>query len=107
LQKEDIKEFHFKKSATVTAFADDQVVISITKDNLQKVASELNKIIARRGLTTSVHKTKLMVCKGRHPVRSNIVIDNRIIEQINNFNFLRDSVSYEKKWTLITICKTK
>jgi hypothetical protein len=37
-----------------------------------------------------------MVLKGQEPVGSKIVIDNKIIEQVNSFNFLGNLVSYEK-----------
>jgi hypothetical protein len=33
---------------------------------------------------------------GRNPVRTKIVIDNKIIEQINSFNYLGNMISYEK-----------
>ena len=35
-----------------------------------------------------------MAFKGRDPVRTKIVIDNKIIEQVNWFNYLRN-MSYE------------
>jgi hypothetical protein len=48
---------------------------------LQKAAYKLNQIIIGHHLTVSVEKKKLMVVKGRDPVRSKIVIDNKIIKQ--------------------------
>jgi len=36
-----------------------------------------------------------MTYKGRDPVRTKIVIDYRIIEQINLFNYLGNMISYE------------
>ena len=38
-----------------------------------------------------------MVFKGRDPVRTKIVIDNKIIEQVSSFNSLRNMISYEKE----------
>ena len=38
-----------------------------------------------------------MAFKGRDPVRIKIVIDNKIIEQINSFNYLGNMISYEKE----------
>jgi hypothetical protein len=68
-------------------FAYDQIILSNTKDNMQKTAFKLNQIIiTARGLTISVQKTKLMTLKGREPVRGKIVIDNEIVEQVNFFN---------------------
>jgi hypothetical protein len=37
-----------------------------------------------------------MAFKGRDPVRTKIIIDNRIIEQVNLFNYLGNTISYEK-----------
>ena len=36
-----------------------------------------------------------MAFKGRDPVRTKIVIDNKIIEQVNLFNCLGNMISYE------------
>jgi len=36
-----------------------------------------------------------MVFKGRGPVRTGIGIDNKIIEQVNLFNYLGNVISYE------------
>jgi len=38
-----------------------------------------------------------MTFRGRDPVRTKIVIDNKIIEQVNLFNYLGNMVSYEKE----------
>jgi hypothetical protein len=41
-------------------FADDQVVIADTEDNLQEAARKLHRLITEYGLTISVQKTKSM-----------------------------------------------
>ena len=38
-----------------------------------------------------------MAFKGRDPVRTKIVIDNKIIEEVNSFNYLGNTISYEKE----------
>jgi len=55
---------------------------------------KLNQIITEYGLTISVQKTKSMTFRGRDPVRTKIVIDNKIIEQVNLFNYLGNMISY-------------
>jgi hypothetical protein len=60
-------------------FTDDQVIISITEDNMQKVAYKSNRIITARGLIIYVENTKLMAFKRREPVGNKIVIVNKII----------------------------
>ena len=50
-----------------------------------------------------------MAFKGRDPVRTKIVIDNKIIEKVNLFNYLGNIISYEgeldidNKLTLIVL----
>jgi len=77
-------------------FADDQVIIADTEDNLQKAAHKLNQIITEYVLALSVQETKSMVFKGRDPVRTKIVIDNKIIEQVNLYNYLGNVISYKE-----------
>ena len=72
-------------------FRDD---ISSTEDSLQKTAHKLNEIITEYGLTVSVQKTKWMAFKGRDTVRTEIVIDNKIIERVNSFNCLGNVIYY-------------
>ena len=38
-----------------------------------------------------------MSFKGRDPVRTKIVIDNKIIEQVKMFNYLGNMIPYEKE----------
>jgi hypothetical protein len=44
----------------------------------------------------SVEKTQLVAFKGREPVTSKTVIDNKIIEQVNFFYYLGNVIPYEK-----------
>jgi len=96
-QSKDITGIKLSKNQqpSMLLFADDQVIIADTEDNLQKAVHKLNQIITEYGLTTSAQKTKLMAFKGRDPVRTKIVIDNKIIEQVNLFNYLENMISYE------------
>jgi len=77
-------------------------MMSVTEDNSQKAAYTLNQITTEHGLTVYLQTTKLMTFKGRDPVSSKTVIDNKIIEQVNSINYLGNLVSYQNKWTLIT-----
>jgi hypothetical protein len=47
--------------------------------------------------TISMQKTKLVAFKGQDPVRSKIIIDNRIIEQVNPFKYFETLITYEKE----------
>ena len=77
-------------------------MILATEDNQQKAAHKLNQIITEYGLIISVQKTKSMAFKGRDPVRTKFVVDNKIVEQVNSFNYLGNMVFYKKNWTLTT-----
>jgi hypothetical protein len=61
---------------------------------LQKLTHKL-EIISQYGLTISTNKTKTMAFRGRDPIRSKIVINNKIIEQVNTFSYLGYLPSYE------------
>jgi len=96
-QNQDIIGIKLSKNQQLSTslFADDQVIIADTENNLQKAAHKLNQIITEYGLTISVQKTKSMAFKVQDPVRTKIVIDNKIKEQVNFFNYLGNMISYE------------
>jgi len=98
-QKQDITGIKLSKNQQLSMllFADDQVIIPDREDNLQRAAHKLNQIITEYGLTISVQKTKSMVFRGRDPARTKIVRDNKIIEQVNSFNYLGNMTSHEKE----------
>jgi len=66
-QNQDVTGIKLSKNQQLSTllFADDQVIIADTEDNLQKAAYELNQIITEYGLTVSVQKTKSVAFKGR------------------------------------------
>ena len=61
----------------------------------KKGAHKLNKIVTEYNLTLSAQKTRSVSFKGRDPVRTQIIIENKIIEQVNLFNNLANMISYE------------
>jgi len=50
-----------------------------------------------RCISISIQKTKSMAFKGRDPVRSKIIIDNKITEEVNLFKYLGGMKSYKKE----------
>jgi uncharacterized protein YebE (UPF0316 family) len=58
---------------------------------------KLNQIITENSLIISVQKTKSMAFKGRDPVRTKIIIDNKIIEEVSLFNYLGNVISCENE----------
>jgi hypothetical protein len=71
-------------------------IIADTQDNIQKAAYKLNQITTEYVLTISVEKIKLVAFKRRDAVRTKSVIDDKIIEQVNLFNYL-GNIFYEKE----------
>jgi hypothetical protein len=76
------------KLISTILFADGQVIMSNSEVNLQTAIYKLNKIITEYGLTISTDKSKVMAFKGRDRTRSKIIINNKIIEQVNTFNLV-------------------
>jgi hypothetical protein len=74
-QKQDLTGIKLSKNQQLSTllFGDDQVIIADREDNLQRAAHKLNQIITEYGLTIS---TK-----------------NKIIEQVNSFNYLGNKIS--------------
>jgi hypothetical protein len=98
-QKQGITGIKLSKNwqSSTLLFADDQVITAEREDDLQKAGRKLKQIITEHGLTISVQKTKSMAFKSRDPVRTKIVIDNKIVEQANSFNYLGNMISYKKE----------
>jgi len=59
-------------------FADDQVIIKDSEDKLQKSVYVLNQMSKDYNLKISTDKTKIVVLKGKHLVRSEIEVDRSL-----------------------------
>jgi hypothetical protein len=69
-------------------FADDQIMVAKTEDELQTAANTLNKIARKCNLKISITKTKAMAICGKNIQRPKIDIDDTIIEQVTEFLYL-------------------
>jgi hypothetical protein len=69
-------------------FADDQVILANSEDNLQRAIHRLNVMSKDYNMRISVDKTKLLALRGKDPIRIKIVINERILDQVLNFNCL-------------------
>lgn len=78
-------------------FADDQIVIAHDEDSLQKALFKLSYVSKDYNLKISTTKTKVLALKGKLPIRNKIVIENQIIEQITNFNYLGCNVGMDRE----------
>jgi hypothetical protein len=75
-------------------FADDQVIIATSEDDLQRAVYSLQNIASNFGMEISTDKAKVMVLLGKEPIRSKIYIENTLIERVNSFNYLGYNLSY-------------
>ncbi|KAJ4434368.1 hypothetical protein ANN_22927 [Periplaneta americana] len=78
-------------------YADDQVIISNSEDNLQRGLYTLNEILKDFGMEISAQKSKVMAFLGQDPVRSKIIHNNQCLEQVQNFNYLGCEISYQNE----------
>jgi hypothetical protein len=63
-----------------TYFADDHVITAESEILLQKSIRRLESIVTKYGLTILASKTNTVAFKGRDPIGSKIVINNKIIK---------------------------
>jgi hypothetical protein len=75
-------------------FADVQVLIVSSKDKLQRAIYNLQKMVSDSDMSISIEKTKIMAFSGKVPARSKICINNKMLEQVNTFNYLGHTLSY-------------
>lgn len=89
---------YFKKTfLNSLLYADDKVIIQDSEDKMQMAVYKLHQIAADYGFKVSIEKTKTMAFKGKYPVRTKIVIEGKILEQVKHFKYLGCYVSYEKE----------
>ena len=97
-QNEDIKGIPHPKSSIFKAVICQRPSLkSKADDHWQKAVYNLNQIRTAHGFTTSAKKKNLINFKGRRPDRSKLVTDNKIIQHVNSFNYLRKLIVYEKE----------
>lgn len=75
-------------------FADDQAILAENEDDLQRAVHNLGKEAKKYNMKISAAKTKVIAFEGKDLVRSEIVIDEKAIEQANVFKYLETEVSY-------------
>jgi hypothetical protein len=61
-------------------FADDQVILANSENNLQRAIHRLNVISKDYNMRISIDKTKVLTLRGKDPKRIKIVINERILD---------------------------
>jgi hypothetical protein len=83
-----INELTNRKIINTILYADDQILIATSEDELQTMAYRLHLIARKYKMNISNIKTKSMAMCGNHIQRVKIVINDDPIEQISGFKYL-------------------
>jgi hypothetical protein len=73
-------------------FADDQVLLAKSEDDLQYSVHNLNNIASEVSMEINSEKTRVMAFRGTEPIRSKICINNKTLKQQNTFNYLEYNI---------------
>jgi hypothetical protein len=74
------------------------VILANSEDNLQRTIHRLNVTIKDCNMRISINKTKVLALRGKDPIRIKIVINERILDQVINFNYLGYNMELIEKW---------
>src|SRR5215469_49838 len=85
-----------RKLVNTILYADDQILMATSEDELQIMAYRLNLIARKYKMNISSTKTKSMAMCGNHIQRVKIVINDNLIEQITDFKYLGYRISEYK-----------
>ena len=77
-------------------YADDQILMATSKDDLQTMTYHLNLIARKYKITISSTNTKSMAMWGNHIKRVKIAINHNIIDQVTHFKYLGYRISEYK-----------
>jgi hypothetical protein len=62
--------------------------VRLLAEERQRAIYNLQKTVSDLYMSISIEKTKIMVFSGKAPVRSKFCINNKMLEQVNTFNYL-------------------
>jgi len=82
-----------RKLVNTILYADDQILMATSEDELQTMAYHLTLIARKYKMTISSTKTKSMAMCGNHIQRVKIVINDNIIEQVTDLQYLEYRIS--------------
>ena len=85
-----------RKLVNTIPYADDQILMAMSEDDLQTMAYHLNLIARKYKMTVSSTNTKSMAMWGNRIQRVKIVINDNIIEQVTDFKCLGYRISEYK-----------
>jgi hypothetical protein len=78
-------------------FADDQVFLANSEDNVQRAIRRLNVTSKDYNMRIATDKTKRLALRGKDPIRIKTVINERIFDQVLNFYYLDYSIGLNRE----------
>jgi len=90
------KQLNNRKLVNTLLYADNQILMATSEDELQTMAYHLNLISRKYKMTMSGTKTKSMAMWGNHIHRVKIGINENHIEQVTDFQYLGYRISEYK-----------
>ena len=77
------------------SWADDLLLLSLSKEGLQKCLNNLREYCQKWALTVNGEKTKVMILSKGKSVKANITFGTNEIECVNNFHYLGFQISHD------------
>ena len=94
-QKLKLSMYFKELISTTLLFADDQLIIADTEDNLQRAVYLLYNISKEYNLEIATGKTKVFGFVGTDHLREKIIIKDETLDQVSQFTYLGCSISYQ------------
>jgi hypothetical protein len=95
LQKLKLSKYFKELIFSTLLFADDQLIIADTKDNLQRAVYLLYSISKEYNLEIATSKTKVFGFTGTNNLRAKIIINDETLDQVSQLTYLGCSISYQ------------
>ena len=78
------------------AVCDDLLVLHNTKSDLQNSLYKLHQISKQYNIKIFTIKTNVKAFRGKKSIRTKIMTNNRILEQVSYFNYSRNDIGYDR-----------
>jgi hypothetical protein len=85
-----------KRYSDSILFANDQVLLAKSEDELQYNVMKLNQVLQSYDVKISTDVTKAMAMEGRQTRRVKTIINGKLIEQVNSFKYLGCNIATHK-----------
>ena len=79
-------------------YVDDIVLMARRPLDLNKKLRILKYFFSNMGMTVNTDKTKIMIIKSKKDTYANLIYDNRNIEEVNSYKYLRIDIHHKLNW---------